>query len=114
MTRRAHGDGSLFWDEQRQRWIAIATVGYDGRGRRGGRPQGDEDRGEGQVASEVRESRSRTAVSRSAGVPQLLANAMRWSALMPTGCGLRHGDWFVGIVRASFRVGRNGRCGPAS
>jgi hypothetical protein len=34
MTRRAHGDGSLFWDEERQRWIAIATVGYDGSGKR--------------------------------------------------------------------------------
>ena len=24
--------------------------------------------------------------------------------LMPTGCGLGHGDWFVGIVRASFAL----------
>ena len=34
MTRRAPGDGGLFWDGHRQRWIAIATVGYDGRGKR--------------------------------------------------------------------------------
>jgi integrase len=34
MTRRGHGEGSLFWDEHRQRWIAMATAGYDGRGKR--------------------------------------------------------------------------------
>lgn len=32
--RRARGDGGLHWDDQRQRWIASATVGYDGRGKR--------------------------------------------------------------------------------
>ena len=30
--RRSRGDGGLFWDERRQRWIASVTVGYDGRG----------------------------------------------------------------------------------
>ena len=34
MTKRAHGEGGLHWDEQRQRWIATVTVGYDGRGKR--------------------------------------------------------------------------------
>jgi hypothetical protein len=29
--RRSRGDGGLFWDERRQRWIASVTVGYDGR-----------------------------------------------------------------------------------
>lgn len=32
--RRARGDGGLHWDESRQRWIATATIGYDGRGKR--------------------------------------------------------------------------------
>ena len=32
--RRARGDGGLHWDEKRQRWIATATTGYDGRGKR--------------------------------------------------------------------------------
>src|SRR6478735_8894656 len=32
--RRSRGDGGLHWDEKRQRWIATATVGYDGRGKR--------------------------------------------------------------------------------
>lgn len=33
-SRRARGDGGLHWDEKRQRWIATATTGYDGRGKR--------------------------------------------------------------------------------
>ncbi|QJY49062.1 site-specific integrase [Pseudonocardia broussonetiae] len=33
-TRRSRGDGGLHWDERRQRWIATATVGFDGRGKR--------------------------------------------------------------------------------
>jgi hypothetical protein len=32
--RRSRGDGGLHWDENRQRWIATLTVGYDGRGKR--------------------------------------------------------------------------------
>ena len=32
--RRAYGDGGLYWNERRQRWIAPVTVGYDGRGKR--------------------------------------------------------------------------------
>lgn len=32
--RRTRGDHHLAWDEQRQRWKARATVGYDGRGKR--------------------------------------------------------------------------------
>lgn len=31
---RAHGDGGLYWDESRQRWVADVTIGYDGRGKR--------------------------------------------------------------------------------
>lgn len=34
VTRRPRGDGGLHWDERRQRWIATATTGYDGRGKR--------------------------------------------------------------------------------
>jgi hypothetical protein len=34
VTRRARGDGGLYWDEHRQRWIATTTIGYDGRGKR--------------------------------------------------------------------------------
>lgn len=32
--RRARGDGGLHWDKTRQRWVATATIGYDGRGKR--------------------------------------------------------------------------------
>ena len=32
--RRPRGDGSLYWSETRQRWVASITVGYDGRGKR--------------------------------------------------------------------------------
>ena len=33
-ARRSRGDGSLYWNERRQRWIAEVTAGYDGRGKR--------------------------------------------------------------------------------
>ena len=33
-TRRSRGEGGLHWDEQRQRWIATASLGFDGRGKR--------------------------------------------------------------------------------
>lgn len=33
-ARRARGEGTLFWHEGRQRWIASTTTGYDGRGKR--------------------------------------------------------------------------------
>lgn len=32
--RRRPGEGGVYWNEQRQRWIAEKTVGYDGRGKR--------------------------------------------------------------------------------
>lgn len=32
--RRSRGDGGLHWDENRQRWIATASLGYDGNGKR--------------------------------------------------------------------------------
>src|SRR5690348_18032577 len=32
--RRSKGDGSLFWDNTRQRWIAEVTVGYKPSGRK--------------------------------------------------------------------------------
>lgn len=31
---RVHGEGSIYWNEKRQRFIAEKTVGYDGRGKR--------------------------------------------------------------------------------
>jgi len=31
--RRNRGDGGLYWDEAKQRWIGVVTVGYDGRGK---------------------------------------------------------------------------------
>jgi integrase len=34
MTKRAHGEGGMHWDEGRQRWIVTVTMGYDGRGKR--------------------------------------------------------------------------------
>jgi integrase len=33
-TRRSRGDGGLYWDKTRQRWIAEVTVGYSPSGRR--------------------------------------------------------------------------------
>lgn len=32
-ARRNRGDGGLYWDEKRQRWIGVVTVGYDSRGK---------------------------------------------------------------------------------
>ena len=32
--RRARGDGGLHWDENRARWIATVTIGYDAKGKR--------------------------------------------------------------------------------
>lgn len=34
MNRRSKGDGGLSWDAARERWVASATIGYDGRGKR--------------------------------------------------------------------------------
>jgi hypothetical protein len=34
VTRRAKGDGGRSWDAARERWVASATIGYDGRGKR--------------------------------------------------------------------------------
>ncbi|SCK09216.1 hypothetical protein H181DRAFT_00444 [Streptomyces sp. WMMB 714] len=33
-ARRSRGDGGLHWDVKRQRWIATASLGFDGRGKR--------------------------------------------------------------------------------
>ncbi len=33
-TRRSPGEGGLHWDQSRQRWIATASLGFDGRGKR--------------------------------------------------------------------------------
>jgi len=33
MARRNRGDGGLYWDEARQRWIGVVTVGFDTRGK---------------------------------------------------------------------------------
>lgn len=33
MGRRNRGDGGLYWDEVKQRWIGVVTVGYDSRGK---------------------------------------------------------------------------------
>jgi hypothetical protein len=34
VTPRAKGDGGLSWDAARERWVASAAIGYDGRGKR--------------------------------------------------------------------------------
>ena len=34
MTKRGQGEGSIYWHEGRQRWTAIATLGYDPSGKR--------------------------------------------------------------------------------
>src|SRR3954453_16681062 len=34
MTKRGQGEGSLFWNEERQRWPAMASLGYDAAGKR--------------------------------------------------------------------------------
>jgi hypothetical protein len=33
-TRRSRGDGGLYWDRSRERWIAAVTLGYTPGGRR--------------------------------------------------------------------------------
>lgn len=33
-AHRSRGEGSLYWHEGRQRWIAEVTIGYDGPGKR--------------------------------------------------------------------------------
>ena len=33
-ARRSRGEGGLHWDEGRRRWIATASLGFDGRGKR--------------------------------------------------------------------------------
>lgn len=33
MGRRNRGDGGLYWDDSRQRWIGVITVGFDTRGK---------------------------------------------------------------------------------
>jgi integrase len=33
-ARRSRGDGGLYWDRSRERWIAVVTVGYTASGRR--------------------------------------------------------------------------------
>ncbi|HET7735068.1 MAG TPA: tyrosine-type recombinase/integrase [Nocardioidaceae bacterium] len=32
-ARRSRGDGGLYWDEAKQRWIGVVTIGYDARGK---------------------------------------------------------------------------------
>src|SRR4051794_12216516 len=34
VSRRSRGEGALFWDEKRQRWIALVDVGFTDDGRR--------------------------------------------------------------------------------
>jgi integrase len=34
MTKRGHGDGSIYWHEERKRWAAMASLGYDATGKR--------------------------------------------------------------------------------
>jgi integrase len=34
MPRRGHGEGTLYWDERRQRWVVEVTTGYSPRGKR--------------------------------------------------------------------------------
>ncbi|HEX3908953.1 MAG TPA: hypothetical protein VHW92_13615, partial [Mycobacteriales bacterium] len=33
-SRRGHGEGSVFYDERRKRWIALLDLGRDGTGKR--------------------------------------------------------------------------------
>lgn len=33
-SRGRRGDGTLYWDDRRERWMGAVTVGYDGRGKR--------------------------------------------------------------------------------
>jgi hypothetical protein len=34
VARRSRGEGSLFWNEKRQRWIGIVSRGYAANGKR--------------------------------------------------------------------------------
>ena len=67
-TRRSRGEGDLHWDETRQRWIATATLGFDGRGKRI-TPQGqrqDQHRSQGQAAGDPARARGRCHANRAA------------------------------------------------
>src|SRR3954470_2461422 len=33
-AKRGHGEGTIYWHEERQRWAAMASLGYDATGRR--------------------------------------------------------------------------------
>jgi hypothetical protein len=34
MVKRGHGEGTLYWHEERQRWAVMASLGYDASGKR--------------------------------------------------------------------------------
>jgi integrase len=34
MPKRGHGEGTIYWNEDRQRWAAMASLGYDASGKR--------------------------------------------------------------------------------
>jgi excisionase family DNA binding protein len=51
VNRRAKGDGGLSWDVARERCVASATIGYDGRGRRIARRGSGEDQDGGRLST---------------------------------------------------------------
>ena len=67
MIRRAKGDGGLSWDAARERWVASATIGYDGRGKRIVR------RGRGRTKTEAK-NKLRPVAQRPGGRPVFVAN----------------------------------------
>ncbi|WP_217702633.1 site-specific integrase [Nocardioides guangzhouensis] len=86
MARRNRGDGGLYWDETKQRWIGVATVGYDGRGK-----------------PRRRKVHARTKTEGNERLRELLREVDR-------GVDLNHGAITVGeVVEAWLRHGLNGR-----
>ena len=77
-TRRARGEGSLYWSTTRQRWIAEVTIGFDASGKRITR------KGAGETKTEAKKKlREYSVTRRTAYLSRLTATP--WHALSKTG-----------------------------
>ncbi|PGH46917.1 tyrosine recombinase XerC [Streptomyces sp. Ru87] len=78
--RRSRGDGGLHWDAKRQRWIATASLGYDGSGKR-----------------IVKRGSGRTKTEAKAKLKEVLRDYEDGLAIAPTGYTVRDAvnDWLT-------------------
>jgi integrase len=91
-SRRARGEGGLHWDQHRQRWVATATVGYDGRGKR-----------------LVRHGYGRTKTEAKAKLRDLLRSREDGVVLTGDGCTVREAveDWLEHGLSSRDKATRN-------